>query len=334
MTARPIFYDNWRRTLGSAVALCIVLLAMLLAAGCSEPAAENRTVNATPPLIIPQPATTEIPTSVNPNKPLCSQQGKDPNSVVSGEPFFYQSHVPNPNASTIRVWIFGPNTAIIPGSDSDSLDRSNLTLSGEVTQGLKNGIYQVLFQYPDESGQFDVAIKNSQFPHWILNKNGDLVLDIEKVRNGGMKGIDAADILEKAINSDESNQKAERTTINITEAWIIINPVQDAKRGTSFTINGTTNLPNRATKPILKIVIWPTELDPRRSMREQSVEDYGSVFSSVVDIDVSDNCVNTFLQEIPGRDVKPGEYFVSVTSIDLKNGYPGEVKNNSVFNIV
>jgi hypothetical protein len=96
---------------------------------------------------------------------------------------------------------------------------------------------------------------------------------------------------------------------------IIINPINDVKRGiTPFMINGTTNLAADPSGIVrLKIVSYPTKLDPRRQWGEHSVEDYGSVFTAILDIQMGDRCINTFSTEYPGLDAQPGEYFVTVS---------------------
>jgi archaellin len=118
--------------------------------------------------------------------------------------------------------------------------------------------------------------------------------------------------------------------------WIIINPISEVKKGnTPFTINGTTNL---ATSPSgnvrLKIVTYPTKLDPRRQWGEHSVEDYGSVFTAIADIQKGDGCINTFSAVSPGLNANPGEYFVTVSKLGSSRGDPEYAENQTIFNII
>jgi len=124
--------------------------------------------------------------------------------------------------------------------------------------------------------------------------------------------------------------------------WIIINPINDIKKGiTRLTINGTTNLatdPSRSVK--LKIVTYPTKLDTRRQWMEQSVEDYGSIFTVILDIEKGDGCINIFSTDYPGLytqhrlDAKSGEYFVTVSKFGSSREDPGFAENQTRFNII
>jgi len=226
-----------------AVALCIVMMAVLLVAGCvGEPVAENRTGNVPLTITIPSTVTTTILTSVISIELQCPPKATVPNSIISGEPFFFHSQIQYQNNSRIHGWLFGSQTAIQFIPDVNPSDKSNLTIPHEVTWGLSNGTYHIFFQYPNNAGHFDIETKNQNFPNWVLNKNGDLILDLEVVRKGGMTGVDAANILEKAINASGGDQKVDRSTINVTKAWIHINPIGNHTIGEKFPINGTTNL--------------------------------------------------------------------------------------------
>jgi hypothetical protein len=118
--------------------------------------------------------------------------------------------------------------------------------------------------------------------------------------------------------------------------WIIINPINDVKRGiTPFGINGTTNLPADSSGNLsLKIVTYPTKLDPRRQSGEHSVEDYGSVCTAIPDIKMGDGCINTFSAECPIPDAESGEYFVTVSKYGSSRGDPGFAENQTQFNII
>ena len=294
-----------------AVTFCIVMMAVLLAAGCIEPATKDNMTNTMPSITIPSSAitTTDISVRLTPVFPLCPPREKDPNSIISGEPFIFQSRIPNPDASKIRVWIFGLKTAMMFGPYSLPDDKNNLTISGEATSDLNNGTYQVLFQYPDDSGLFDVGMKNPKYPSWILNKNGDLVLDIDIVRKGGMTGIDAADVLEKAINSAGSDQKTERTTVNVTAAWIRINPIGNHTIGDKFTISGTTNL---AEGQEVAFDIMPV-IDRRSEFaKEWAMTHYVANTQRVK----SGTCgMNTWSFDTDSRTFSPEEYYVAVSAI-------------------
>jgi hypothetical protein len=118
--------------------------------------------------------------------------------------------------------------------------------------------------------------------------------------------------------------------------WILINPITDIKRGiTPFVINGTTNLPADPSGNIsLKIVTYPVKLDPRHQWGEHAVEDYGSVFTAIMDIRKGYGCINTFSAESPVLDAEPGEYFVTVSKYGSSRGDPGFAENQTRFNII
>jgi trimeric autotransporter adhesin len=311
MTACPIFPECRRRQIRIAVALVIGLIALLLVAGCMEPAMKDKTTNTSPVIIIPSTTitTTDISVRITPAITFCPPQEKDPNSIISGEPFFFRSHNADTDASKIRVWIFGPKTAMIFGPQSDPDDKNNLTILGDATRDMKNGTYQVLIQYPHESGIFDVGLKNSKYPNWIFNKNGDLVLDIDNIRKGGLTGTDAANILENAINSAGSNQETERTTLYVTAAWIRIDPIGDHTIGDKFTISGTTNL---AEGQEVAFDIMPV-IDRRSEFAKEWAMTHNVANTQRVK---SGTCgMNTWSFDTDSRSFSPEEYYVAVSAI-------------------
>lgn len=311
MAAGSKFHEWRRRPVCVAITFCIVMLAVLVMAGCMELATKDKTTNTTPVITIPSTTmtTTDISVRITSAVPFCPPQEEDPNSVISSEPFFFNSHIPNTDASKIRVWIFGPKTAMMFGLHSAPDDKNNLTISGEATRDLKNGTYQVLIQYPDESGIFDVGMKNPKYPYWILNRNGDLVLDIDNIRKGGMTGPDAANVLEKAINSAGSDQKTEQTTVNVTAAWIRINPIGNHTIGDKFTITGTTNL---AEGQEVAFDIMPV-IDRRSEFaKEWAMTHYVANTQRVK----SGTCgMNTWSFDTDSRTFSHEEYYVAVSAI-------------------
>jgi len=252
--------------LRTVLVLLLLIAAVVLVAGCTAGPEENRRETTTPAITMLPIVTTEIPAPEAPREPFrCSLEEKVPYSVISGEPFSVRSQIPNPDTSKIRIWLFGSKTAMMFGPHTDPHDKGNLTISGEVTARLKNGTYQIIFQYPDNAGQFDVAMKNPGYPDWILNEKGDLILDTEVVRKGGMPGVDAANLLEKAIGSAGNDRKYERITLNVTEAWIRIDPVGNHTIGDIFTITGTTNL---AAGEEVFFIITPLDYRPSAFAQE------------------------------------------------------------------
>lgn len=226
----------------STLGIMLLLVCVLLGVGCTDNSIENN----------PQyqkPAITENTTI--PVHSLNSEQYKDlacpigaliPNSVTSGNPITYKSQGSDPDTSQIRVWLFGPKAAMKFELTINPSDPHNLTIPRDVTQKLNNGTYNLLFEYPDMYGRSDLALNNSKKSDWITNRNGDLVLDLSVVRNGGINGEDAANVIEKAIAATDGKQLVERTTMNVSEAFVHINPVTDHVIGDKFWINGTTNI--------------------------------------------------------------------------------------------
>lgn len=309
MTNRLNFLESQRKVIYGVVALCTMIVAVLVLAGCMNPATENEITSAKPENTILPTTTTEILFHITPAVTLCQPQEKDPNSIISGEPFFFKSPNLDTDASKIRVWIFGPKTAMLVDPHSVLDDKNNLTISGETMRNLKNGTYRVLIQYPDDSGIFDVGIKNPKYPYWILNKNGDLVLDINNVRNGGMTGIYAADVLEKAINSAGSHQKTEQTTVNVTAAWICINPIGNHFIGDIFTVTGTTNL---AEGQEIAFDIMPV-IDRRSEFAKEWAMDHYAVNTQRVKSGTFG--MNTWSFDTDSRTFSPEEYYVAVSAI-------------------
>jgi hypothetical protein len=291
------------------VALSFVM-ATLLVAGCTEPVTRENIMNS--PSIITTPSTMSASDlSVNRTQvaPRCPPKDSVPNSIISGDSFFFRSRVPNANASDIRVWILGPKKAMMFGPHSVPGDNNNLTISGEATHNLDNGTYQVLFQYADASGEFNAGMKNPRYPDWVLNRNGDLILDIDNVRKGGMTGADAANILEKEINSAGNGPKAERTTMNVTSAWIHINPIGNHTIGDKFAITGTTNLAEgqEVAFDIMPVIDRRSEFEKDWAMTHY-IPNTQRVKSGLCG-------VNTWSYDIDSRAISPVEYYIAVTAI-------------------
>jgi len=245
MTAPTILPENRKSSLHVAVALCIVTIAVLLAVGCSDNSSKgtgvgtiirNVTETTTP---IPIPISTENKLAA----PICPVERQDPNSILSGDPFVYHSKLSAVNISKNRVWIFGKKTAVMTTAILDRNSSNVVTIHQRETNPLKNGTYEVIIEYPDTSGRFSLASDNRDYPNWVTNQNGDLVLDLSAVRNGGITGKDAANAIEKAITISGINHRTERTIMNVTEAWIRINPIADHVIGDKFPVGGTTNIP-------------------------------------------------------------------------------------------
>ena len=263
-------------------AVILVLVAMLLAAGCvdSPSIVKNGGNTSNVALSSPTKVTTEQTKNsiidVKSVEPNCPDKELVPNSIIASDPFVYHSTLAGFNTSKNRVWIFGPNTAMIVNAVPNRDNKSNLTISPEFTYRLKNGTYDALFEYPDDSGHFNLNNNNRNYPNWITNQNGDLILDFSAVQNGGISGRDAADIIEKTVAASGKDRKVERITMNVTEAWIRINPVRDLIVGEKFSVTGTTNIP---VGDILDVAVYSANYKPStKSMQgETSSLKYGMV---------------------------------------------------------
>lgn len=325
------------------VILVIVLfVAVLLEAGCvgqnsGNPTPDRFSINNTsistiPTTIISQ--STHSGGSISPSTE-CPGIHSTTNSVISGDPFIFSHSAIRPEGNLVRIWILGDTSASWSTHPVRPGILNTIILDHNLTSQLKSGTYYLLFEYADYAGLFKITTKDAGHPDQIINADGDLILDIQRVRKGFVKGLEARTLLEQAINAPGNDVRSENSSMNVEEPWIFINPVPDIKRGTPFTINGTTNLPaNRPINMKLKLTIWPTQLDLRLALGEQSVEDYGSAFSTYLDVEKGNYCANSFSIDIPGLDAKPGEYFVSVLDYNWDTGKLGYAKNRTRLNIM
>lgn len=336
MTARTIFYESRRKPVYGAVALMLVV-ALLLAAGC----AEQNLINVTPSRSMINNASSSISTTTTTSIPIeavittslplvCSGNNLTINSVMSGNPFTFSGTTIRPEGNLVRIWVFGNNSVTWLNNSVTPGILNKITLDSGQTSQLKSGTYYLLFQYPEMGNHFEVDMKDAIDPDKITNKNGDLILNLQRVRKGFLNGLEARLLLEQAINTPGYNERSDNTTLDVEEPWIIINPIQNVKSGTPFTINGTTNLPKNIK---LALYIQSTNPDPKQLLGEQSVEFYGSAFSAILDIKRSDDCINTFSIDIPGLDAKSGEYFVLVMDYESDKGNSKYTENRSLFNI-
>ena len=241
--------------------LALVMVAVLLAAGCTDFPSGNKsnitTVTDTPvtltQTIIPE--TTEMSLAA----PNCDIKKPVPNAILSGDPFVFHSRFSDSNKTINRVWIFGQKTAVTAAAIPDRNGLNNLTIRESSTGFLKSGIYEVIVEYPDTSSHFRLALNNREYPEWVTNQNGDLVLDLSRVRTGSMTGKDAADTIEKAITIQGSHLQIERITMNVTEPWIQIEQIGDHVIGDKISPHGTTNIP---AGEILDLQVYPANYKP------------------------------------------------------------------------
>jgi hypothetical protein len=261
MTARPSFPECRRRLVRVAVALCIMMVAVLLAAGCighsdNKKSAVNDsllvTINPLEQLSSPTPMTTI-------GESQCQQMEND-STIISGYPFMYNGTVPHSGISTVRMWIFMEKMLGTWSEKSQSLtyrntnnydiisvpvqsDTFNFSFTGNQTKELGAGNYRIIFQYPKSGNTFDIRTQIDQNREEVYDKQGGLLINIRNVRQQKMNSFDAADILEHEINKPGSGDTSNNFTLVIRNPIIRVNPVYDHHLGEIFFINGTTNLP-------------------------------------------------------------------------------------------
>ncbi|MFA5269016.1 MAG: hypothetical protein WC379_13680 [Methanoregula sp.] len=306
--------------------ISIVIIGVLLAAGCIGHSEinltpNNSTINYSGTLIISTQTQSGI---VSSDIMSCPEKKIMPYSIISGEPFIFSDTTIRPSGNTVRLWVFGERFATWYNMPIKSSVLNNISLDGDRTSQLKNGTYYLLFQYPENGDQFNIDMKNSNYPNWIINKNGNLVLDLQQVKTGNLNSLEARTILEQAINTPGSGDQSDNVTLNVEGAWIIVNPVNNITSGTKFTINGSTNLP---ISKLLVIQIGSTTSKPLQM--DHPSENYGTIFSTFIYPKQSEDCVNRFSVEIPLITIKPGKYYVIIE--DHEEGY---VDNRTVFNII
>jgi len=308
------------------VVILVVIAGLVLAAECEgQPTSPSKsTINNTITLINTIQVISTPTQSVTITSPSLECPGKTTttNSVMSGDPFVFSDTSIRPEGNIVRIWIFRDNFVTWLNSSVKSGILNNITLESGQTSQLKNGTYYLLFQYRENGSHFDIDMKNSNYPDQILNKNGVLILDLQRVRKGFVKGLEARTILEYAINTPGKDKQSENTTLNVTRAWIQTNPIGAQTIGRNFTISGTTNLPPGVT---LLIQIYPTAFTPTNMDKRG----WGPGYTYVKEGTCS---INTWSLDYQGNVYdKTGEYNILV----LKTlDDPSDMESYQVFNLV
>jgi hypothetical protein len=221
--------------------LTLLIVAVLLTSACASRTGDNQSERITTPTN-PVSVTKAIPLIETKVEPNCTPVVNIANSIISGDPFVYQSQIIGVNYSRNRVWIFGPRTAetvqAIPENKTNYL-----TIPHLATYPLNDGVYDVIVEYADDLGHFNLIFKRYNTQELMTNQKGDLLLDLSDIKKGRITGKEGADIIVGAVKATKWNQTIERITLNVTKAWIRIDPIDDHIIGDKIPISGTTNIP-------------------------------------------------------------------------------------------
>lgn len=140
----------------------------------------------------------------------------------------------------VKLWIFGENYRLfgvnVPVEDDGTFA---YTIGRNETPYLHSGRYYVVVQHPMADCIFNVFpfAPGSTTDFRIANTWSSDVVDL-----GPLAPSEAADALANRILSQICDDVCYRTSTDIEEPWIAIDPVADHAVGETFTIAGSTNL--------------------------------------------------------------------------------------------
>jgi hypothetical protein len=262
----------------------------------------NTTISITPN----QTTSALIPVIAMPTQ--CPNRVNGTYALVAGYPFNYTGVVPNPNISTVRVWMFGKNYAEIISIPVKSDGSYNFTLNSDRTQAL-NGSYRLIDQFPQTSNQFGINPILSKSKNVLEDKNGRLIFDIQSIRDGKADGLDAADKLEREIGQPGTGDRSINATLNVESPWVRINPIGNYTVGDKFTMRGTTNL--AAGYEDVFIDFWSVSYVP--TLSNGGTMEQVSPVSFPIFVTRGSCGNNSWSWDVDTSNFKPDEYFVAIT---------------------
>jgi len=140
----------------------------------------------------------------------------------------------------VKLWIFGENYRLfgvnVPVEDDGTFA---YTIGRNETPSLYSGRYYVVVQHPMADCIFNVFpfAPGSTTDFRIANTWSSDVVDL-----GPLAPSEAADALANRIRSQICDDVCYRTSTDVEEPWIAIDPVADHAVGETFTVAGSTNL--------------------------------------------------------------------------------------------
>jgi len=225
-----------------AVILLFVLATFALVAGCQNAAPADRQLipGTTRPILITTPAP-QIRDNFS-SVPLCRFQDNRTFTITKGYPFTFNQTVPDRDISEVRIWMFGNNTyweTDLPVRPNGSIA---VNFSERQTSVLPGYQHRIIFQYPYQKNQFSITARIDEDHEEVHGPLGGVIIDLRRIREGKMNGLDAADILENAIWHSGSGNTSENITFFTLTPVIYVDPVSDHQVGDIFTVNGSTDL--------------------------------------------------------------------------------------------
>ena len=324
MTARPNIPESQRRPERVAVALCIVMVAVLLAVGCAgERATDNITMNATATEITPSTIATKAPVTITPNLSQCQTKDNRTFSIANGDSFSFTGISPNRNGTVVQVWIFGKEYGNISNFFVKPDGSFTFSLKDYQTKDMKPGTYRIIFQYPRADGTFDISTK-SEYRLDVNDKQGRLLFNINNIRENEIDGLEAANILEREIMKPGIEDTLSNITLVIEEPWIQIAPIGDHIIGDNFSLNGTTNL---ETGTVLRVGVYSSVCNCAPIGQIDRNSEDPLVFEQDVNVIPGFCGKNMWSVSLNSSKFPENEYIVSASTVNQK------VTANSLFSV-
>ncbi|HWQ68040.1 MAG TPA: DUF3821 domain-containing protein [Methanospirillum sp.] len=213
------------------------------------------------------------------------------------------------SGSGVAVWIFGKNYFRY---DRSSVERGGLfeyELTGAETSSLVAGQYFVIVQHPMGNGAFDLFPDGQR--QLVLGMYPYMGAPIFRIAGpGSLQGPEAANALISALSSSFIDDTYTSWEIMVVSPRIDINPSSFIQQvGSPIYISGTTNL---APGNRLMVEVTDNRFAPTRK------GDYTSTsgFSGFAEIRSSVNGSQIFNLTIPDNRLVPGEYRITIESVE------------------
>ncbi len=321
MTTCPISSHTRRKSIGVALFLLVLTVAVLLAAGCVTPEGDgNNLGNGTLPAAA---NSSEMIMKPTPVATICEvyfpETVNDSIKHIAGYPFIYNSTVPNRNISSVRIWIFGEKTLTFTSVPVVS-DTFNITLPANQTQKMR-GNYRIVFQYPKSGNAFDITLALDQKHQEVHDKQGGVLLDLGNFPKN-MTGFEAADILEREIQKNGVDDFSTNLSLIVEQPVLIFDKVNNQTLGDIISLHGRTNLPV-GDELVIRVGTEHVTSCPKYTW-ENSVQNCGDHIPEVVQV-LEDSCGNHVWErkiDTSKYGFTPEEYYASADAVKVAvSGY-------------
>lgn len=236
----------------------------------------------------------------------------DRSVIAAGSKFTVSGNAGAPTSQGVAVWIMGKNYFKYYTVSVEDDGKFEKEVKGADTEGLASGQYYVVVQHPMYDDKFDVSLGTGGNTTYVVG-----VYPVNPSRKfkysgaGALQGSDAATALIDALDDSAVDDRFTSLNFMVERPQININPIKDVGIGTTFYVNGSTNL---AVGEELLVEAYSASFGPTK--KNQAGEFSGFTGPTKVE---RGSGLNKFAIEINADNFIVDEYIVSVGSVVISD---------------